>query len=72
LGRREVNTEKWSAVVILKETHFKLKDLAKAYNLNMSATMEHLVTTAWNEMYAHRTPVVTQEKKDPTVFRSKA
>jgi hypothetical protein len=31
-----------------------------------------LVTTAWNEMYAHRTPVVTQEKKDPTVFRSKA
>jgi hypothetical protein len=72
LGRREVNTEKWSAVVILKETHFKLKDLAKAYNLNLSNTMEHLVTTAWDEMYAQRRPVVTQEKKAPTTFRSKA
>jgi hypothetical protein len=65
-----MDTTKWSAVVISKETHYKLKDLSKAYNLSMARTMEHLLTTAWNEMYAYKPKVYP--KQDNTKFRSKA
>lgn len=66
-----MNTQKWSAVVLSKESHYKLKDLSKAYGVSMARVIDEFVTTAWNKLYAHRPPVISQPK-DKKIFRSRA
>jgi hypothetical protein len=67
-----MDNTKWSAVVISKETHYKLKDLSKSYGVSMARVMEDLIKTTWDKLYLHRPPVIQQPSKDKKIFRSRA
>lgn len=63
--------KKWKSVMILADSHTKIKDLSAFYRLPINQTLEYLVERAWIAAFNKDAQPSIQVPSTP-VFRSKA
>lgn len=64
-----IEEKKWKSLMIMANTHTKIKDLAQLHRIPLNQMVEYLVERAWVASFeVQKTP----EKPVNTTFRSKA